>query len=802
MRLPRLILLLPLLPVLADPPARWVSRGPGGGGAFFAPAINPRDPFELWVQSDMGDAFRSRDDGLSWDTLDFRQLQGGNQWSPHQFTSQPMVRYANGGGVAKRSLDGGTTWSTLSVAGGDSIYTLFADDQATNRLFVSTYGAIHFSANGGQTFAPRYSASDLHVAGAFWDGASVYIGTQAGLLASGNGGASFALSGHTGLPAGEAMVSFCGAKAAGLTRLFCVTWPSGDVYPGVQAYDGGQMAGVYRLDVAPGASWQRVTTGIGSHNPCFVAMARDNTAVAWLAGASPAGDAPSVLRTVDGGASWAAVLQAAGNQNVRTGWQGDDPGPWNWRKWSFGERALGLAVSAADANRAVFTDFGFVHLTGDGGATWRNVNTDAEDLNAAGAPADKARACRGAGLEDTSCWHLCFPSASTVVAGFTDIRGMRSADGGNAWTFPMTLPYNSTYWIVRHPDGTLYAAASSVHDLYAWDTYCRDARIDVGTGAVLVSTDEGATWSTLRNFAKPVVGLALDPNQPNVLLATVVNSSVGGVYRTTNLQAGTAATWTRLAVPPRTEGHPYVVRVLNDGAYLCSYSARITTDFTASSGVFLSTDGGATWLDRTDAAMRFYTKDVVVDPHDAAQNTWYAGVWGEWGASAGRGGLYRTTNRGQTWTRVTAGLKAVGSCTIHPVNADEMYVTTEDQGLWFCANRRAASPVFAQTAYPFRFPSRVFFNPHDANEVWVLSFGNGMRLGRVRDPAPRLRAAAPVPAPLQLEAAPGQRVVWSRSNDLAGWTDVRTNRVNQAVSAWQDPAAGTLNRAFYRVRVE
>jgi hypothetical protein len=60
-----------------------------------------------------------------------------------------------------------------------------------------------------------------------------------------------------------------------------------------------------------------------------------------------------------------------------------------------------------------------------------------------------------------------------------------------------------------------------------------------------------------------------------------------------------------------------------------------------------------------------------------------------------------------------------------------MYVTTEDQGRWYSSNRRAAAPVFTQLGgYPFRFPTRVFFNPYDTNEVWVTSFGNGMRLGR------------------------------------------------------------------------
>jgi hypothetical protein len=32
-------------------------------------------------------------------------------------------------------------------------------------------------------------------------------------------------------------------------------------------------------------------------------------------------------------------------------------------------------------------------------------------------------------------------------------------------------------------------------------------------------------------------------------------------------------------------------------------------------------------------------------------------------------------------------------------------------------------------SYPFRQPERVFFNPYDSNEMWVTSFGNGLKKG-------------------------------------------------------------------------
>jgi hypothetical protein len=142
--------------------------------------------------------------------------------------------------------------------------------------------------------------------------------------------------------------------------------------------------------------------------------------------------------------------------------------------------------------------------------------------------------------------------------------------------------------------------------------------------------------------------------------------------------------------------------------------------------------------------------------------------------------LYYTSNRGVTWKCITTNLKAVCSCTISPVNPDEMYVTTEDQGLWCSSNRRAASPAFAQVAgYPFRFPTRVFFSPYDANEIWVTSFGNGMRLGRVVEPRPFLRSIqrTNTTSSVTVTAALGQTVVLSASPDLRAWTPAATDVV-------------------------
>jgi hypothetical protein len=785
-------------PAVAGQPTRFISRGPGGGGAFFGPSINPYNSDDLWVGSDMSDLFHSTDFGKDWDTIDFRMLQGGSLPGRMEFTSNPLIRYALNNDVPYRSADGGVTWA--STPAGFSVYCLYADPLSTNRILVSDYSDLFISTNSGASYLNRYSASDLLIAGAFWDGASIYVGTRPGLVVSTNGGNTFNQMGQPGIPATESMVSFCGAREGSSLRFFCVTLGSADVYPGVQGSDYLNYHSIYRLDGGTG-TWTPATNGIGNSYIFFVSMCRTNINVAYAAGSDSLGQ-PAVFKTVNGGTLWTQVMQCTGNANVVTGWTGDDAGAWNWKKWSFGECAMGFTVCQSDLNRAVITDFGFIHATTNGGASWQQLYDWTGTQNAAGTSTPKTNFYTGNGAEDTSCWSLSWFSSNTMFCSFTDIRGMLSTNGGSSWMSPLSLTYNSTYQTLKHPtNGLVYAAVSSVHDMYAWDRYCEDSGIDGGTGGILYSTNSGMNWLTFKNLGRPIVALALDPNNPNRLYASMVNSSTGGVYRTVNLSSGTSSTWTKLAVPPRTQGHAYNIFVLNDGTIVASYSARITTDFQPSSGVFVSTNDGAAWLDRSASGMQYYTKDVTIDPHDPAQNAWYAGVWGEWGNSANLGGLYYTTNRGTGWTRITTGLKAVGSCTINPANPDEMYVTTEDQGLWYSSNRRAASPTFIQVGgYPFRFPSRVFFNPYDSNEVWVTSYGNGMRLGRINEPQPVLNLQRTnSTSSLSVTAAAGQNVVVSASSNLLTWTAFATNVMYTNRIIFTDNSSNTAR--FFRAAV-
>ena len=345
-------------------------------------------------------------------------------------------------------------------------------------------------------------------------------------------------------------------------------------------------------------------------------------------------------------------------------------------------------------------------------------------------------------------------------------------------------------------------------------THLTDASIDGGTGAILYSTNLGVTWLTLHTTTNIAMWITSDPNNTNRLFASVANSTNGGIYVLSNIQSGANATLTKLGVPARTEGHAFNVRVLNDGTLVCTYSGRRNSSgaFTASSGIFVSTNSGATWIDRTYTNMSYWTKDAVIDPNDPAQNTWYVCVFSGFGGPPnGLGGLYKTTNRGVSWMRLNS-LDRVESCTFNPLNSNELYLTTETDGMWFSTNINTATPTFTQiAAYQFRQPERIFFNPYVPSEMWATSFGHGLMVGStVAGSQPgtlsldvtTLLANGTVVLTLQ-QGTPGAAYAIQASTALSNWVALGTNSAGtNGVMQFNDTNAGNFSRRFYRGQVQ
>lgn len=736
---------------------QWQARGPGGGGALFVPAINPHDGHGLFMASDMGGVYESLDFGRHWRMLHFRDLHGSER-SQVRFTRSPQILYAldlpwrpaHARRVVK-SLDGGITWEAPIETPGDNstLRSLHVDPNDTTRLLVSDQRTLHFSKDGGSHYQEAYSTDvplGVVIGGVFWDEDQIYVGTSEGILVSHDDGQSFELDPalSLGIPEDEGIVSFAGARRGGVARTFAVTFrrrdASGKAAISAEITGGAldRFAGLYchTLGASP---WLRCDSELRADDKLsLVAMSSRDPDVAYVAGgdrcASPSepssGRAPIVLRTDDGGLHWRHVFQSDHNANILTGWSGAGGDV----DWYMGEYALGLAVSASDSRRVMMTDLGFVHVSDDGGEQWRQAYVSESDANSAGRDTPKSKFYRSNGVEQTSSWWLTWGSPRTLFASLTDIRSAFSQDGGVTWSRDSNngLTLNTTYHVVQEPtSGIMYAGTSSVHDIYQ-SPWLRDSRLDGSDesptrGAVMFSRNLGASWDQLYDFARPVVWLALDSTRPQLLYASVVNSHVGGIYRI-NLEHPERPAEI-LAAPPRTKGHPYNVHILKDGTMVATYSGHQDGDtrvFADRAGVFVLLPGASTWQDRSAPEMHFWTKDIVVDRNN--ENRWYAGVCSH--DSRDFGGLYRTNDRGLSWTRISS-QQGVESCALDPKNSHRIYMATVDDGLWMSETADAATPTFRRVPdYPFEHPMRIFFNPYDVAAVWITSFGGGIRMKR------------------------------------------------------------------------
>lgn len=720
-------------------PAEWYSVGIGGGGALFSPSISPHKDSEYYVACDMTDLFHSQDAGESWEVIPFTKIRSFPE-TKVQFTSDPDVLYAlHNDFVTDRrtpvmSNDGGKNWSPLPQDPTDGeAYYLLADPGSSSRLIVTNYETIFYSEDAGKSFREIYSNIEndgAYVAGSFWQKDEIFIATSRGILHSINDGSEFQLKQFPGISSAEGIVSFSAAENDQKMRFFVVTLNREDIYPTVTGADHWGFVSCYTLDYNDAKEWIAANNGLGTDDhPFFVKSDPRNPDIAYLGGGNGETAFPIIFKTENGGQSWIEVFKTINNENIATGWSGYR-GDFDW--W-YGEYVLGLDISPTNSAIVVFTDLGYVHSSRDGGQSWQQNYVLREDQNPPGLSTPQGLNYRTNGLENTSCWWLTWTGPENLFASFTDITAIRSIDGGNSWSRNYSnLDYNSVYQVLNQVStGLLYAGVSSIHDIYQ-STYLQDEDFDGGEGAVMYSTDNGAGWNMLHDFGDPVIWLTIDPNNSNRMYASVVSSNQGGIYKTENLAQLAGSQWERLSSPPRTEGHPLSIHALEDGALVTTYSGRRSSNgaFTASSGVFISSDGGQTWEDRSDPAMLYWTKDLIIDPHDLIQSTWYVGVHSGWGGAPNSlGGLYKTTDRGINWDRILV-LDRVESCSISPDNPHIMYITTEAEGLWYTNQLDEDDPNFhLLESYPFQHPMRVFFDPFETDKVWVTSFGNGIRVG-------------------------------------------------------------------------
>jgi photosystem II stability/assembly factor-like uncharacterized protein len=400
------------------------------------------------------------------------------------------------------------------------------------------------------------------------------------------------------------------------------------------------------------------------------------------------GNRASLFRTTDGGTSWRNITP------------------------SFADRLSDIAIDPLVPSTlyGVYSNAaqnsGGVARSSDGGDTWLPVNT---------------------GLSGLPSRILVDPlSTSTLYAVMSGAAWFRSVNGGETWTSVGSSPPGVTRMAIFDPraPGRLYAATSggvyaTIDGAGSWhsigldsedvfsiavnplapDTLYAGTRVD----GVFKSIDGGVSWNPAglrRDDAESatefgtILQLIVDPMNPSTLYAA---RGGDGVFRTTDggetwnaTGIGAEGRWTfGIAIGLQTRDTVYAATTLglfasDDGgagwvrldAGFFPVSARLVLDpqnparlFAITSAVvFRSLDGGASW-DRIltpdeHPGQSFAT--VVLDPMRAA--IVYFGVSNN--TANGIGGLYRSTDGGDTLSLVTS---EIGSVAIDPRTPTTLY---------------------------------------------------------------------------------------------------------------------------------
>ncbi|MCC6649805.1 MAG: glycosyl hydrolase [Candidatus Eisenbacteria bacterium] len=214
----------------------------------------------------------------------------------------------------------------------------------------------------------------------------------------------------------------------------------------------------------------------------------------------------------------------------------------------------------------------------------------------------------------------------------------------------------------------------------------------VGTagGGVWLSKDGATTWKPVFDKHTQSIGaIKVSPKDAKTVWvgtgeSWVRNSvSVGdGIYKT--IDGGD--TWTRMGLEKTERIARIVVNPKHPDTVLVAATGPAFSD-SPERGVYRTLDGGKTWTKVLYVNEQTGAADIAMDPQDP--NTLYASMWQyrrkAWTFSSGGpgSGLYKSTDGGATWRRLTEGLPTgdLGRIcvTVSPARASRVYAVVESK---------------------------------------------------------------------------------------------------------------------------
>ncbi|UCC89116.1 MAG: hypothetical protein JSV81_07350 [Anaerolineales bacterium] len=412
-----------------------------------------------------------------------------------------------------------------------------------------------------------------------------------------------------------------------------------------------------------------------------------------------------IIKSTDGGQTWGEITSGLANLYVGTLFMNpQDP----------------EALLAGTGNNQYFARSG-VYLSTNGGESWQQTLRD-DNINAVEfALSDPAIAYAG--------------SAGAVY---------RSQDGGRTWErvsggedgwgppgvragFPIDFQVDP-----RNPDrifannygggnflstdgGRTWMVASrgytgaQVRDIVVDQTAAARVLAAARSG-IFVSNDGGSNWIGLNT--PPASSMewytaAIDPTDSlHVMAATHWNGVIlqsldgGQTWRPASHRPSDNMSWRAIAFAPSDPNTVYA----GTAAF---YSAGTFDDRMPAAGIYLSHDGGTTWIEANDALSQdANVTSLAVDPRNPQVVV----------AATGNYGILKTIDGGVSWTALNQGLRGSPtalSVALHPSEPEIVYVGLAFGGLYRSTDGGATWQAWSAGLNPEASVSDVLFDPTD-----------------------------------------------------------------------------------------
>ena len=325
----------------------------------------------------------------------------------------------------------------------------------------------------------------------------------------------------------------------------------------------------------------------------------------------------------------------------------------------------------------------------------------------------------------------------TAVAGVADIPSTfyMGATGGGVWK---TTNYGHSWFNVS--DGYFSTPSIGAISVYQKDpnvvyvgTGSDGLRSNVITGkGIYRSNDAGKTWDFIGLEETGQIGsVEIHPDNPNVVYVAAIGQAFGknkerGVYKTIN----GGQTWDKVLYHSDSVGFSDLELAPDDpntiyaGAWRAERTPWTIISGSSEGGIYKSTDGGATWNKLTNGLPDKLIGKIDFAVSAANPDRVYANIE----ASDDQGGLYRSDDRGATWEFISDNSNLTNrpfyytNIYANPKNADVIY----NSALRFLKSTDGGV-TWRNISTPHGDNHDLWINPNDTT-IWIQSNDGGANI--------------------------------------------------------------------------